>query len=157
MSGPELAAIRRQEQLNAAAVLGVKSVDFFNAPDGELYNNDDSRKFLTRLVRLYKPVRPEYVSQLHPEMFTKTNPKFVRLNLCILGGNSDVGPTRKFCVVLPWISAHRSSCCWKYLSPNSLSNGKRLALLSRTNSRRWFGGVEGSTGLAVQLGDGSVG
>lgn len=34
MTTQELAAIRRQEQLNAAAVLGVTSVDFFDIGDG---------------------------------------------------------------------------------------------------------------------------
>jgi len=34
MTTQELAAIRRQEQLNAASVLGVSSVDFFDIGDG---------------------------------------------------------------------------------------------------------------------------
>jgi LmbE family N-acetylglucosaminyl deacetylase len=55
MSSRELAAIRRQEQLNAAAVLGVASVDFFDVSDGELVDTMEIRGRLTRLVRTYKP------------------------------------------------------------------------------------------------------
>jgi LmbE family N-acetylglucosaminyl deacetylase len=73
MSGPELAAIRRQEQINAANVLGVASVDFYHSPDGDLTNNDDSRKFLTRLVRKYQPVRQKelvFHSPPHPRFLS---------------------------------------------------------------------------------------
>jgi LmbE family N-acetylglucosaminyl deacetylase len=55
MTPQELAKIRRQEQLDAAQVLGVTSVDFFDVGDGELENVKEVRRNLTRLIRTYRP------------------------------------------------------------------------------------------------------
>jgi len=55
MSPVELARIRQQEQLNAAKVLGVSSVDFIGIDDGALENNSTVREQVTRYVRKYRP------------------------------------------------------------------------------------------------------
>lgn len=55
MTPDELAKIRQQEQLNAAAVLGVKSVDFMGINDGELENTNVTREGITWFIRLYQP------------------------------------------------------------------------------------------------------
>lgn len=50
-----LGPIREQEQRNAAAVLGVKSVDFLGLEDGSVVNTDSVQKMVTRLIRRYQP------------------------------------------------------------------------------------------------------
>jgi LmbE family N-acetylglucosaminyl deacetylase len=50
-----LAAIREQEQLAAARVLGVREVVFLRYPDQSLEDTPFFRKQLVRLIRLYRP------------------------------------------------------------------------------------------------------
>jgi LmbE family N-acetylglucosaminyl deacetylase len=51
----ELSAIRRVEQKNAAAVIGVHSVDFLDLEDGYLIPSLDLRKVIVRTIRRNKP------------------------------------------------------------------------------------------------------
>ena len=68
----ELAALRRDEQLAAAAVLGVSEVLFLDNPDGEL---NQSPRLVFDLMRLIRPVWPERIVgwdpwhryELHPD------------------------------------------------------------------------------------------
>lgn len=57
MTSPELAVIREQEQLNAAAVLGVANVTFLQQEDGRLEGVDPIalKKNITIWIRTYKP------------------------------------------------------------------------------------------------------
>jgi LmbE family N-acetylglucosaminyl deacetylase len=55
MTSEQLAATRRQEQLNAAAVLGVKHVDFLAYPDGGLEDTSEFRGKLVFYIRKYRP------------------------------------------------------------------------------------------------------
>ncbi|MHB8511122.1 MAG: PIG-L deacetylase family protein [Actinomycetota bacterium] len=55
MTREQLAEIRRNEQLEAAAILGVSHVEFLGFEDGFLEVNYESRKQVTRVVRTYKP------------------------------------------------------------------------------------------------------
>lgn len=55
ISHAELAALREEEQRQAAAILGVKDVVFLRYPDGELYPTLELRRDLTRLIRLKQP------------------------------------------------------------------------------------------------------
>jgi LmbE family N-acetylglucosaminyl deacetylase len=52
---PELARVRKAEQLAANAVLGVKETVFLHYPDGELEPTLALRKDLTRQIRKFKP------------------------------------------------------------------------------------------------------
>lgn len=66
------AEIRKQEQLAAAKVLGVKEVIFLNYPDGQVVPSIELRRDLVRCYRRYKPLRvicqsPE--RQWFPQMF----------------------------------------------------------------------------------------
>ena len=61
-----LAAIRKQEQLKAASVQGVKDVVMLHRPNGELEDSGDFRKEIVRQIRW---VRPEVV--LCPEPYRK--------------------------------------------------------------------------------------
>jgi LmbE family N-acetylglucosaminyl deacetylase len=54
---PELVERRRQEQLDAARVVGVNDVRFLGYKDGELEPTLDLRRELTRLLRDLKPYR----------------------------------------------------------------------------------------------------
>ncbi|MBI2936312.1 MAG: PIG-L family deacetylase [Chloroflexi bacterium] len=65
MTPERLAAIRAQEQLAAARVLGVKEVSTLGYPDGEL---EDTRNFLGQVVLAIRRVRPDVVltSEPHP-------------------------------------------------------------------------------------------
>ena len=63
MTSEKLAAIRRQEQLNAAEVIGLKEVVFLDYPDGSL---EDSVEFRGQLVRLFRLHRPEVVFTTDP-------------------------------------------------------------------------------------------
>jgi LmbE family N-acetylglucosaminyl deacetylase len=60
----KLVEMRRDEQRNAAALLGVKDVFFLDNVDGELTSN---RKFLGEVVRVVREVRPDAVFTHDPE------------------------------------------------------------------------------------------
>lgn len=64
ISPPELIKMRRQEQRDAAEVLGVKDVFFLDYEDGELVPN---RELLGDVVRLVRQVRPHAVFTHDPE------------------------------------------------------------------------------------------
>lgn len=55
MTPEELVVIRQKEQLAAAQVLGVTSVDFVGIDDGELLDTQEVRENLTRFIRKYRP------------------------------------------------------------------------------------------------------
>jgi LmbE family N-acetylglucosaminyl deacetylase len=55
MNSEGIAAIRRQEQLRAAQVLGVKQVHFLDYPDGALEDTADFRGKLVYYIRKYRP------------------------------------------------------------------------------------------------------
>jgi LmbE family N-acetylglucosaminyl deacetylase len=55
LSPQELAAIRKNEQLAAARLLGVKDVIFLDYPDQGLEDTPDFRKQLVRLIRTHRP------------------------------------------------------------------------------------------------------
>lgn len=55
IAGQELAAIREEEQRQAARVLGVKDVFFLGYPDGFVEPTAELRERLVRLFRIYKP------------------------------------------------------------------------------------------------------
>lgn len=55
MTTEKLAAIRKQEQLNAAKILGLKDVVFLNYPDSYLTPSLELRRDVVRAIRRYKP------------------------------------------------------------------------------------------------------
>ena len=72
----EVGALRRREQVAAAAVLGVRDVHFLGYKDGELEVTIDLRRDISRVIRLLRPQRvlihsPErnwdHLCQLHPD------------------------------------------------------------------------------------------
>jgi LmbE family N-acetylglucosaminyl deacetylase len=65
MTSGELAKIRKQEQLEAAKVLGVNKVIFLGYPDGGL---EDSSEFRGKLVKLLRTYRPEVVITQDPKL-----------------------------------------------------------------------------------------
>ena len=66
ITSQDLAAVREQEQLDAAKVLGVSGVVMLHRPDGELEDTSDFRKEIVRQIRL---VRPDLV--LCPEPYRR--------------------------------------------------------------------------------------
>jgi LmbE family N-acetylglucosaminyl deacetylase len=54
---PEMAALRREEQRKAAAVLGVTEVEFLGYPDGRVIPSLELRRDLSRVIRRYRPTR----------------------------------------------------------------------------------------------------
>ncbi|HEY5097121.1 MAG TPA: PIG-L deacetylase family protein [Acidimicrobiales bacterium] len=54
---PEMAAIRRGEQTEAAAVVGVTDLTFLGFPDGRLQPGLDLRRDITRVIRRFRPDR----------------------------------------------------------------------------------------------------
>ena len=67
MTSERLAAVREQEQRDAARVLGVKEVVFLGHPDGGL---EDSTEFRGQLVRALRQHRPDVV--FCPDPFRRT-------------------------------------------------------------------------------------
>ena len=63
MSSERLAAIRAEEQRNAARTLGVAHVEFLGYPDGELEDTRDLRRDVTREIRRW---RPDLVITMNP-------------------------------------------------------------------------------------------
>lgn len=57
VSRAEMAQIRRREQTDAAAVLGVHDLHFLAHPDGRLYVTHDLRRDITRVIRQVRPQR----------------------------------------------------------------------------------------------------
>ena len=58
IAGAELAAIRRTEAEQAAALLGLASVQFLDVPDGELEN---TTAFRSELIGIVRTIRPDVV------------------------------------------------------------------------------------------------
>ncbi len=63
MTSERLAAIRRDEQLNAASALGVEDVVFLDYGDGEL---EDTREFRGRLVEQIRRWKPDVALAMDP-------------------------------------------------------------------------------------------
>ncbi len=61
---PEMAAIRREEQLEAARAVGVTDVTFLGFPDGRVTASLELRAAISRVIRL---VRPDRVVSQSPE------------------------------------------------------------------------------------------
>jgi LmbE family N-acetylglucosaminyl deacetylase len=57
MPRPEMAAIRRGEQTEAAALVGVTDLTFLGFPDGRLQPGLDLRRDITRVIRRFRPDR----------------------------------------------------------------------------------------------------
>ncbi|MDA8186352.1 MAG: PIG-L deacetylase family protein [Acidimicrobiales bacterium] len=57
ISRAEMAVIRRREQTEAAAVLGVHDLTFLGYPDGRVTPSLDLRRDITRVVRRFRPDR----------------------------------------------------------------------------------------------------
>jgi LmbE family N-acetylglucosaminyl deacetylase len=55
MTPERLAAIREEEQRNAARVLGVETVDFLGFPDCEVENTRETRMAVTAAIRRHRP------------------------------------------------------------------------------------------------------
>jgi LmbE family N-acetylglucosaminyl deacetylase len=55
MTPERLAAIRAEEQRNAARVLGVARVEFLGYPDGEIEDTRDLRRDVSREIRRWRP------------------------------------------------------------------------------------------------------
>jgi LmbE family N-acetylglucosaminyl deacetylase len=55
ISGERLAEIRKQEQLDAGQILGLKSVEFLGYPDGYLEPTLELRRDISRQIRRWKP------------------------------------------------------------------------------------------------------
>ena len=55
MTSEKIAAIRREEQLEAAKVLGLKEVVFLGYPDGSLEDTPEFRGILVKHIRMYRP------------------------------------------------------------------------------------------------------
>ena len=56
-SRADMAAVRRDEQRAAAAVVGVTDVTFLGYPDGRLAPSFDLRRDITRVIRRFRPQR----------------------------------------------------------------------------------------------------
>lgn len=61
---PGVAALRRQEQLVAAGLVGVTDVTYLGEPDGHLEASDT---VIREIVRRMREVRPDIVLSMHPE------------------------------------------------------------------------------------------
>ena len=66
MTHERLAAIREEEERQAAAALGVEAVVFLRYKDGELFPTLDLRRDITRIIRMKKP---DIVVTLDPTVF----------------------------------------------------------------------------------------
>ncbi len=66
MTHERLAAIREEEESNAAKALGVQEVIFLRCPDGELYPTLELRRSVTRLIRMKQP---DTIVSCDPTMF----------------------------------------------------------------------------------------
>lgn len=66
MTHDRLAALREEEERNAARVLGVREVVFLRYRDGELFPTLDLRRDITRAIRKYQP---DTVMTLDPTLY----------------------------------------------------------------------------------------
>jgi LmbE family N-acetylglucosaminyl deacetylase len=57
ISRPDMAAIRRQEQRDAAKQVGVTNVNYLGFPDGRLYPDLELRRAISRVIRQFRPDR----------------------------------------------------------------------------------------------------
>ena len=73
MTGERLSSQREQEQRDAAARLGVETVEFLRFPDGELTPSLELRGEITRLIRKYRP----YAVMTHDPLSLFYNNEFI--------------------------------------------------------------------------------
>jgi LmbE family N-acetylglucosaminyl deacetylase len=73
MTGERLSSMREQEQVEAAARLGVTQVHFLRFPDGELTPSLELRGAITRMIRMFKP----YAVMTHDPLTLFYNNEFV--------------------------------------------------------------------------------
>lgn len=55
LTGPQLSAIRKEEQLEAGRILGLKTVEFLDFPDGYLEPTIELRRAIVRVIRKHRP------------------------------------------------------------------------------------------------------
>jgi LmbE family N-acetylglucosaminyl deacetylase len=70
----DLVALRRQEQRDAARILGVKDIFFFDHEDGELMATMDVKRDIARVIR---QVRPDTVFTMDPGMLYSAQTGFI--------------------------------------------------------------------------------
>lgn len=70
ISSSDLIKMRRDEQKEAAKILGVKEVFFFDYPDGHLENTQELKRDIVRVVR---QVKPDVVMALDPTVVYEVN------------------------------------------------------------------------------------
>ena len=73
MTGERLSNIREQEQVAAAARIGVTQVHFLRFPDGELTPGLELRGAITRMIRMFKP----YAVMTHDPLTLFYNNEFI--------------------------------------------------------------------------------
>ncbi|MDE2025196.1 MAG: PIG-L family deacetylase [Patescibacteria group bacterium] len=72
MTVDELIRTRKQEQQQAAKIIGVKEVFFLNFPDAELVGDMRLKEAIVRYIRMLKP---DTVITLSPELYFKSSPE----------------------------------------------------------------------------------
>lgn len=55
LTGPQLSALRKEEQLEAGRILGLKTVEFLDYPDGYLEPTIELRRDIVRVIRKHRP------------------------------------------------------------------------------------------------------
>lgn len=82
LTSHDLAQTRRQEQLNAASVLGVSGVHFLDYSDGEL---EPTVTLVKQIAYYYRTIKPEIVLTFHPsEKIYDMHPDHYAAGLCAL-------------------------------------------------------------------------
>lgn len=75
LSQEELVEIRKKEQLASAKLLGVKDVFFLPYRDGGLYDEDDLRKDVAKVIA---EVRPDVVYTADPKLYPECHPDHLK-------------------------------------------------------------------------------
>lgn len=122
---PGVAALRREEQRAAAAVVGVTDVTFLGEPDGYLTVSD---AVIREIVRRIREVRPDIVLSMHPERswdrLQKSHPDHLACGEAVTRA---VYPAAENPFAYPELAAaglesHRVPWLWFYGGPAHLEN-----------------------------------
>lgn len=122
---PGVAALRRDEQRAAAALVGVSDVTFLGQPDGYLTASDD---VIRDIVRRMREIRPDIVVSMHPERswdrIQKSHPDHLACGEAV---TSAIYPAVENPFAYPELEAaglrsYRVPWLWFYGGPSQLEN-----------------------------------
>jgi LmbE family N-acetylglucosaminyl deacetylase len=120
----ELAKIREKEQLEAAAILGVKNVIFLRHPDLGLKDTPEFKKEILRLVLTYRPEIVATCDPFNPQFFSNPDHRVLGRVVLDVVWPMALAPNAYPDLLKEGLQLHKvkKMLLWQNAAPNYLSN-----------------------------------